>query len=126
MNRQQNIEISKEAFVSRMRARTKDFALMGIEIFRGLPQTGEGRIIGDQFLRSSLSAAANYRAVCRARSKAEFFAKLSVTVEELDESLFWLEILVDSGIVVKSKTAKFEAEGQELVAILSTARRATR
>lgn len=117
---------SKEMFVSWMRTRTKEFALMGIGIFRDLPRSGEARIIGDQFLRASLSAASNYRAVCRARSKAEFFAKLSVTVEELDESLFWLEILVDSGIIAKSKTTKFESEGQELVAILSKARRTTR
>lgn len=117
---------SKEMFVSWMRARMKTFALMGVRLFRGLPPSGEARIIGDQFLRSSLGAASNYRAVCRARSRAEFFAKLSVTIEELDESLFWLEILIDSGIVARSETTKFESEGQELVAILSKARRATR
>ena len=116
----------KEIFVAAMRARTKEFAMMSIGIFRDLPKSGEARIMGDQFLRSSLSVASNYRAVCRARSKAEFFAKLSITVEELDESLFWYEILVDSGIVPKSGISKFETEGQELLAILSKARKTTK
>ena len=117
---------SKEIFVAMMRARTKAFAMTAIGVFRNLSKSGEARIIGDQFLRSSLSVASNYRAVCRARSKAEFYAKLSITIEELDESLFWMEILVDSGIVPKSKISNFEAEGQELLAILAKARKSTK
>jgi four helix bundle protein len=78
----------KEQFVERMRMRTKMFSLDAIRIFKILPTTSESQIIGKQFLRSALSVGANYRAVCRARSKAEFFAKLSITLEEADEVLF--------------------------------------
>jgi four helix bundle protein len=99
---------------------------MAIRIFQELPRSGEAKIIGNQFLRSALSVGANYRAVCRARSKAEFYAKLSITVEEADETLFWVEILIESEIVAKDKISKFEAEGHEIIAILSAARSNTK
>ena len=83
---------AKEVFVEEFKKRTKQFVLRSIKLFQSLPQTEEARIIGKQFLRSSSSVGSNYRAVCRARSKAEFYAKLSIVVEEADESLFWLEI----------------------------------
>ena len=117
---------AKDVFVAKMRTRTKQFGLMAIRIFQELPRSGEAKIIGNQFLRSSLSVGANYRAVCRARSKAEFYAKLSITVEEADETLFWVEILIESEIVAKDKISKFEAEGQEIIAILSAARSNTK
>ena len=109
-----------------MRMRTRKFSLDAIKIFRILPTTGESQIIGKQFLRSALSVGANYRAVCRARSKAEFFAKLSITIEEADEVLFWIDILHDSGIVNHDKFSTFEQDGKEIVAILSTARKHTK
>ena len=74
-----------------LQARTKSFALRIIWMFRSLPKTEEARIRGRQLLRSGTSVAANYRAVCRARSKPEFTAKLGVVVEEADETVFWLE-----------------------------------
>ena len=117
---------SKEEFIDHMRLRTKNFSLEAIKIFKMLPKTTEAEIIGKQFLRSALSVGSNYRAVCRARSKAEFFAKLSVTVEEADEVLFWTEILRDSKIVHENKFSTFEAEGKEILAILSSARRNTK
>jgi four helix bundle protein len=117
---------AKGVFVAKMRTRTKQFGLMAIRIFQELPRSGEAKIIGNQFLRSSLSVGANYRAVCRARSKAEFYAKLSITVEEADETLFWVEILIESEIVAKDKISKFEAEGHEIIAILSAARSNTK
>ena len=74
-------------------------------------------------LRSGTSAAANYRATCRARSRAEFLAKLGVVVEEMDETLFWLELLVDGKIVAEKRMKPLLQEANELTAVFATARR---
>jgi four helix bundle protein len=116
---------SKEEFIEKFRRRTKAFSLDAVKIFQKLPQTEEARIIGKQFLRSAFSVGANYRAVCRARSKAEFFAKLSVTLEEADEVVFWTEILMESNIVIPDHMKKFGQEANEIVAVLATARKNT-
>jgi|GEM_PF-5122938 len=71
--------------------RTKQLAVRIIRMFRALPKTDEARVIGKQLLRSGTSVAANYRAACRARSKAEFAAKISIVLEEIDETVFWME-----------------------------------
>ena len=115
----------KIEFVQQMQKRTKDFALRSIRLFQALPKTDEARIIGKQYLRSSTSMAANYRAVCRARSQAEFFAKFSIVVEETDESLFWLEIMIEADILPKPKLAGLMAEITELLAIFASARKNT-
>jgi len=73
--------------------KTKRFALEIIKLCRELPDNREGRLIGNQLFRSSTSVAANYRAACRARSRAEFISKMGIVEEEADESLFWLEII---------------------------------
>lgn len=116
---------NKAEFVQQMQRRTKDFALRTIRLYRALPKTDEARIIGKQLLRSATSVGANYRAVCRARSRAEYFAKLSIVVEETDESLFWLELLVESEIFAASKLGNLMSEGNELLAIFSAARKTT-
>ena len=77
-----------------MRRRTEEFAKRAINACRQLPNTREGRLIGDQLFRSGTSVGANYRAACRARSKADFISKLGIVLEEADESLYWLEILM--------------------------------
>src|SRR5438067_10036277 len=82
-----------------LRARTKKFALRIIRLFRSLPRATEAQILGRQVLRSGTSVAANYRAVCRARSRPEFISKIGTVVEEADETVFWLELLVDAKIV---------------------------
>ncbi len=102
-----------------MKARTKRFALRIIKVFRALPKTEEARIIGKQLFRAGTSVAANYRAVCRARSKADFISKIGVVVEETDESVFWLELLVDAEIVKKEKLSLLMKEGNELLAIFA-------
>jgi four helix bundle protein len=71
-----------------LRERYKAFAIKIVSLFRTLPKTEEAKVVGRQLLRSGTSVAANYRAVCRARSKAEFIAKIGVVVEEIDESIF--------------------------------------
>jgi four helix bundle protein len=100
-----------------LRNRTKQFALLVIRLCRGLPRTQEGTIITRQLLRSSTSVGANYRAVCRARSDADFVSKLGIVLEEADETLFWLELLVDSGVAQPDKTAPLLKEANELVSI---------
>src|SRR5205814_4063146 len=82
-----------------LRDRTKRFALRVIRLFRALPKTDEARVIGRQMLRSGTSVGANYRAVCRARSRKEFISKISVVVEEADEAVFWFELLIEAQIV---------------------------
>jgi four helix bundle protein len=115
----------KEAFIEEFKKRTKTFTLRNIKVFQSLPKTDEAKIIGKQLLRSASSVGANYRAVCRARSQAEFFAKLSITIEEADESLFWLEILVESQIVTENKLADLMKEAEEIIKVLSKARKNT-
>lgn len=82
----------------------------------------EGKIIGSQLLCCGTSVGANYRAVCRARSRAEFAAKLGVVVEEADEAVFWLELLIDTGMFSRQQLQELLAEANELVAIFVSSR----
>jgi len=84
-----------------LRDRTKAFALRIVKLFRSLPRNPDAQIIGKQLLRSGISVAANYRAVCRARSRAEFVAKVGIVLEEADESVFWIELLTETGPFLK-------------------------
>ena len=99
------------------------FALRIIRMAEVLPKTRSANIIANQILRSSTSMAANYRAVGRARSKAEFVAKIGVVLEEADETVFWLEMLGDSGIVSFEKLKSLLQEANELMLIFSASRR---
>ena len=100
-----------------MKNRTKHFALLVIRLCQSLPPSQEGRIIGRQLLRSATSVAANYRAVCRARSRPDFISKLGIVLEEADESLFWLELLADAGITGSNRISLTLKEANELVSI---------
>jgi four helix bundle protein len=102
-----------------LRARTKQFAILIVRLFQSLPKNDEARIMGKQVLRAGTSVAANYRAVCRARSRAEFVSKMGVVVEEADETVFWLEILVETGIVPRARMETLLAEANELLAIFA-------
>jgi four helix bundle protein len=95
--------MDKIEFTAELLKRSKQFALRIIKLFQALPKSGESQIIGKQMLKSGTSLAANYRAACRARSKAEFFAKISIVVEETDETLFWLELLIEAKLVPEKK-----------------------
>ena len=106
-----------------LKRRTKQFAIRIGKLFRSLPKTEEARTIGRQLLRSGTSVAANYRAVCRARSKAEFIAKIGVVVEEADETVFWLEMLVEATIVSAKKMDDLLREANELLAIFAASQR---
>jgi four helix bundle protein len=105
-----------------LRQRTKQFAIRIVTLFQALPKSDVARTLGRQLLRSGTSVAANYRAVCRARSKAEFIAKMGVVLEEADETAFWLELLIEAEVVPKSKLEALLAETSELVRIFSASR----
>lgn len=109
-----------------LRARTKKFALRIIRLYRSLPYRTDTQVLGKQLLRCGTSVAANYRAVCRARSKAEFVAKMGVVVEEADEAVLWLELMTESGIVPLPKTEELLKEANELTAIFAASRRTAR
>jgi four helix bundle protein len=105
-----------------LRDRTKRFAIRIVRLFRSLSKTEEARVLGKQVLRSGTSVAANYRAVCRARSKAEFISQIAIVLEETDETEFWLELLIETGIVESNKLQSLLAETGELVRIFSASR----
>lgn len=100
-----------------MRTRTKEFAKSVIHLCRELPRTQEGKLIGGQVFRSGTSVGANYRAACRGRSKADFVSKLGIALEEADETLFWLEILLETKGVNTEKLLPLMQEARELMAI---------
>jgi four helix bundle protein len=106
-----------------LRARTKEFAIRIVRLYQSLPFKTDSQVLGKQLLRSGTSVAANYRAVQRARSRAEFVAKMGIVVEETDESLFWLELMRDTGIVPKAKTELLVKEADELLAIFYSSKR---
>ena len=101
-----------------LKVKTKQFAKQVIGLCRSLPETRDGRLIGNQLFRSGTSIGANYRAACRARSKADFISKLGIALEEADESLYWLEILEETQVVQPTITAPLKREAASLVAIL--------
>ncbi len=96
-----------------LRNRTKRFALRIIRLFRHLPRTTEAQVLGKQVLRSG-TIGANYRAAGRARSKAEFVSKIGIVVEEADETVFWIECLMESGIIGPDLLADLLSEANEL------------
>ena len=109
-----------------LKRRTKAFAIRIVKMFRSLPKTEDARVIGRQVLRSGTSVAANYRAVCRARSKAEFISKIGVVVEEGDETVFWLEMLIETNIMSATKMDPLLSEANELLAIFAASQRTAR
>ena len=109
-----------------LRDRTKRFPLRVLKLCDSLPKTEAARTISRQLLRSGTSVAANYRAAGRARSRAEFVAKMGVVVEEADESVFWLDLLVGSGMIAKPRLDDLVAEANELVSIFVASQKTAR
>ncbi len=106
-----------------LKKRTKEFAHRCIKLCKSLPNTDLGRLIKGQLLRSSTSVASNYRATCVAQSKKSFIAKISIVVEEADESLFWLEFIIDETLLKKEKVIPLMNEANELVSIFISSRK---
>jgi four helix bundle protein len=109
-----------------LKQRTKKFGLDIIKLVESLPSTQAGRVIGNQLLRSALSVGANYRAACLGRSKADFISKIGITIEEVDESQHWLEMLAEAGIVTPDKLKPLMQESNELIAILTASAKTAR
>lgn len=101
-----------------LKLRTKKFAIEVVYLVRIFPKTEEARIIGKQLLRAATSVGANYRAVCRARSTADFISKLGIVVEESDECCFWLEVTIESGILNHERVKVLLKEANEITAIM--------
>ncbi len=110
-------------FNENLRNRTKAFAVRIVKMYSKFPKSDEFRIIGKQLLRSATSVAANFRAATRARSDREFFAKISICVEEADETLFWIEILEESELISKDRLTDINKEATEILKILSATRK---
>ncbi len=106
--------------------RTKGYSLRVITVVESLPANQTGRILGGQLLRAGTSVGANYRAVCRAKSPADFVNKLKIVEEECDESLFWMELLVEAGVVPLRRLENLLREGDELLAIFVSAIKTSR
>ncbi len=100
------------------KSRTKHFALRVIRLVETLPRSGAGRVIGQQLLRCATSVGANYRAACRARSRAEFIAKMGIVEEECDESVYWIELLVESGLVDAALLEDLRGEAEEILSLV--------
>jgi four helix bundle protein len=103
-----------------LRERTKSFALRVVRMFSTLPKTAEAQVLGKQVLRSGTSIGANYREAFRGRSKAEFIAKCGDCLREIEETAYWLELLVEANIVSAGKLAPLRQEIDELTAIFVT------
>ena len=106
-----------------LQRRSKQFALRIFRLVDALPRTSAGRAIANQLVRSATSVGANYRAACRARSRAEFAAKLGTVLEEADESLYWLELIRDGELMPDPKVSLVLKEANELTAILAAGRK---
>ncbi len=102
-----------------LKKRTKQFGLRVIKLTEALPSAKAANVIGNQLLRSGTSVGANYRSACRARSKPDFISKASIAIEEADESLYWMEMLVEAEIMPKEKLLALMKEANEIVAILT-------
>ena len=109
-----------------LKKRTKQFGLRIIKLVEALPKTQSARMIGNQLLRSGTSVGANYRAACRGRSKAEFIAKVGISIEESDESMYWIEMLTEAGIIPDEKVSALYKEADEIVAILTASAKTAR
>lgn len=103
-----------------LRDRTKDFALRIVRMFTDLPETDEARILGEQALRSGTAVGAHYREAHRHRGKPEFHSKISECLKELDETAYWLELLIDGRLVPAAKLSSLQDETHQLLAILTT------
>jgi four helix bundle protein len=109
-----------------LRDRTKAFAVRIVRLYRSLPHTADPQVVGKQLLRCGTAVAANYRAACRGRSRAEWIAKIGLVVEETGETVFWLEMLSDCDIVSSERCKNILKEACELSAIFPASRHTAR
>jgi len=110
-------EVDREEMKREMKRRTKEFALRVIRLVQALPRGQMADILGKQLLRSGTSVGANHRAACRAKSRADFISKMGIVEEEADESMYWMELLIESGLVQHDRVADLLNEADQLVAM---------
>jgi len=103
--------------------RTKEFAQRCVKVATTLPENASGKHIRGQLIKCSTSVAANYRATCLAQSKASFIAKISIVLEETDETAFWLEFIIDEKLLKKNQVEPLQREAEELTAIFAASRK---
>ena len=106
-----------------LKHRTKQFGLRILRLTNSLPNNTSGRTIANQLARSGTSVGANYRAACRARSRAEFISKLGTVEEEADESAYWMEMIIEAGLIAKNPVDPLLQEANELTAIMAASRK---
>ncbi|NOU36895.1 MAG: four helix bundle protein [Kiritimatiellaceae bacterium] len=102
-----------------LKARTKQFALRVMTLIDSLPNTTKGRVVANQLMKAATSVGANYRAACRGRSQAEFISKLSIVLEESDECCYWLELIMEGGLIPAEHVADLYREADEITAIMT-------
>jgi four helix bundle protein len=112
--------------MNELRARTKRFAVKVFDLIDEIPQSPKGRVVQSQLAKAASSAAANYRAAQRSRSRADFISKLSVALEEIDETAFWLEFLLDIRLGSSESVTPLLREADELSAIIMSSRKTAR
>lgn len=106
-----------------LRARTRAFSLRVVKLVQSLPKNMASDVLGKQVLRSATSVGANYRAVCRAQSDAMFISKLSIVVEEADETVYWLELIRDAGLIKAELLAELLDEAEQILKIMAASRK---
>jgi four helix bundle protein len=109
-----------------MKQRIRDFALRSLKLVASFPKGPAGSTVGYQLTRSSTSSAANYRAACIARSRADFVSKIGLVEEEADESVFWIDFAADAGLTKRTRIESLLAEGKEILAIIIATRKTAR
>ena len=109
-----------------LKQRTKQFGIRIVKLVEALPHNQTAPVVGRQLLRSGTSVGANYRAVCRAKSRADFIAKLGIVEEECDESLYWIEMLVETNQIKPALVVDLMKEGEEILAIVVTSAKTAR
>lgn len=101
-----------------LKKRTKLFGLRCLKLADVLPKTRVGMRLGDQLIRSATSVGANYRAACRAKSPSDFINKLRIVEEECDESVYWLELMIEAGLIPGDRVEDLMSEGKQILAII--------
>jgi four helix bundle protein len=105
-------------FAQELKSRTKQFALRIVKVVQALGEDKVSTVLGKQLLRSGTSVGANYRAACRARSSAEFCSKLGIVEEECDESIYWMELIVETGLLAEQRLIDLIQEANEILSIV--------
>jgi len=113
-----NHEAGEYMNAEEMKTRTKQFALRVIKLTNGLPRSDVGRVIKNQILRSGTSVGANYRAACRAKSTADFLSKMATVEEEADETMYWMELIIEAGLMSEKQISGLYGEVNEILAII--------